>query len=152
MSLSLQLSIREKMNAEFPAASSLPMFIQFLSSSFTGFILCSQRLFDISAERLEDIFQGFPLVYRIVHSLSHQFVCHEFSILHHHDHLMMDTFKNRSRKLKSFFLICSPLSFIVRNKSSFLNISPIGSIISIAVLSDGKASTHSLLQCVQHPI
>jgi len=53
---------------------------------------------------LEDIFQGFPLVYRIVHSLSHQFVCHEFSILHHHDHLMMDTFKNRFRKLKSFFL------------------------------------------------
>ena len=30
--------IEEKMNAEFPAASSLPMFIQFLSSSFTGFI------------------------------------------------------------------------------------------------------------------
>ena len=27
-----------------------PMFIQFLSSSFTGFILCSQRLLDISAE------------------------------------------------------------------------------------------------------
>ena len=53
---------------------------------------------------LEDLFQGFSLVYRILHSLSHQFVCHEFSILHHHDHLMMDTFKNRSRKLKSFFL------------------------------------------------
>ena len=51
---------------------------------------------------LEDIFQGFPLVYRIVHSLSHQFVCHEFGILHHHDHLMMDTFKDRSCKLPSF--------------------------------------------------
>jgi hypothetical protein len=50
MSLSLQLSISEKMNAEFSAAASLPMFMQFLSSSFTGLILCSQRLFDISAE------------------------------------------------------------------------------------------------------
>ena len=48
MSLSLQLSINEKMNAEFSAASSLPMFMQFLSNNFTGFILCSQRLFDIS--------------------------------------------------------------------------------------------------------
>lgn len=47
---------------------------------------------------------------------------------------MMDTFKNRSRKLKS----------------SFLNISPIGSIISIAVLSEGKASTHNLLQLFPH--
>ena len=36
MSLSLQLSIREKINAEFSAASSLPMFMQFLSNSFTG--------------------------------------------------------------------------------------------------------------------
>lgn len=26
------------------------------------------------------------------------------SILNHYDHLMMDTFKNRSRKFKSFFL------------------------------------------------
>ncbi len=51
MPLSLQLSIREKMNAEFSAASSLPMFIQFLSNSFTGFILCSQRLFDIPLHR-----------------------------------------------------------------------------------------------------
>ena len=73
---------------------------------------------------LEDIFQGFPLVYRIVHSLSHQFVCHEFGILHHHDHLMMDTFKNRSRKLKSFFLnlLTAEFRFYCRNKSSFLNI------------------------------
>ena len=94
MSLSLQLSIREKMNAEFPAASSLPMFIQFLSSSFTGFILCSQRLFDISAApSLRIFFKDF-----------HWFIVYEFGILHHHDHLMMDTFKNRSRKLKSFFL------------------------------------------------
>ena len=29
------------MNAEFSAAASLPIFMQFLSSSFTGFILCS---------------------------------------------------------------------------------------------------------------
>ena len=49
MSLSLQLSIRENMNAEFSVVSSLPMFIQFLSSNFTGFILCSWRLFCISA-------------------------------------------------------------------------------------------------------
>ena len=34
-----------------------------------------------------------------------------------------------------------PLSFIIRNRSSFLNISPIGSIMSIAVLSEGRAST-----------
>ncbi len=96
MPFNLQLSIREKVNAEFSAASSLPTFIQFLSSSFTGFILCSQRLFEISADRLEDISQGFPLVYRIVHGLSHQFVSHNLRILHHNDHLMMDTFKNRS--------------------------------------------------------
>ncbi len=101
---------------------------------------------------LEDIFQGFPLVYRIVHSLSHQFVCHEFGILHHHDHLMMDTFKNRSRKLKSFFLNlltaefhCAEQVFISEHITDRV-------YISIAVLSDGKASTHSLLQCVQQPI
>ena len=33
MSLSLQLSISEKMNAEFPTAFSLPMFIQFLAAT-----------------------------------------------------------------------------------------------------------------------
>ena len=53
---------------------------------------------------LEDIFQEFPLVYHVARSLSHQFACHDFRILHHHDHLMMNPFKNRSRKLKSFFL------------------------------------------------
>lgn len=50
MSLNLQLSIREKMKPEFSAAASLPIFMQLLSNSFIGFILCSQRLFDISAE------------------------------------------------------------------------------------------------------
>ncbi|MFR8554563.1 MAG: hypothetical protein ACLVEU_14725 [Bacteroides cellulosilyticus] len=65
---------QEKMNAGVSAAASLPIFIQFLSSSFTGFILCSQRLLDISAEPiLEDISQGFPLVYRVVRSLSYRF-------------------------------------------------------------------------------
>lgn len=39
MSLSLQLSISEKMNTEFFAITSLPTFIQFLKSRFTGFIL-----------------------------------------------------------------------------------------------------------------
>lgn len=53
---------------------------------------------------LKDISQGFPLVYRVVRSLSHQFISHNLRILHHHDHLMMNTFKNRSRKFKSFFL------------------------------------------------
>ena len=45
----VQLSIREKMNTEFSAAPSLSIFIQFLSSNFTSFILCSHRLFESSA-------------------------------------------------------------------------------------------------------
>ena len=56
MSFNLQLSISEKMNTEFSAASSLPMFMQFLRSGFTGFILFSQKLFDISAETFLRIF------------------------------------------------------------------------------------------------
>ena len=45
MPLSLQLSVSEKTKAVFSAAFSLPIFWQFFKFSFTGFILCSQRLF-----------------------------------------------------------------------------------------------------------
>ena len=47
MPLSLQLSVSEKTKAVFSAAFSLPIFWQFFKFSFTGFILCSQRLFEI---------------------------------------------------------------------------------------------------------
>lgn len=50
MSFNLQLSTREKMKAEFSTATSVHIFMLFLSSGFTGFIFCSQRLFEISAE------------------------------------------------------------------------------------------------------
>ena len=124
--------------------------MQFLSSALQVSSLGTEIVWDFRSPILEDISQGFPLVYRVVDSLSHQIVCHNLRIQHHHDHIMMDTLKNRYCKLKSFFLICSPLSFIMWNRYSFLNISPIG--ISIAVQSESKASTQSLLQCIQHPI
>jgi hypothetical protein len=47
MPLSLQLSVSEKTKAVFSAAFSLPIFWQFFKFSFTGFILCSQKLFEI---------------------------------------------------------------------------------------------------------
>ena len=53
--IKLQLSIREKMNAEFPASSSLPMFIQFLKALYRFHPLLT-RLFDISAETVLRIF------------------------------------------------------------------------------------------------
>lgn len=106
MLFNLQLSIRENMNAEFSAAASLPIFMQFLSNSFTGFILCSQRLFDISAE---PSLKGFPMVNRIVCRLSHQFICHNLRVLRHHERLMMDTLKNRP----SFFLNLFTAEFFI---------------------------------------
>ena len=53
---------------------------------------------------LEDIAQGFPLVHRIAHNLSHQAVCHNLRVLHHQDGLEMDRFENSSRELQPFFL------------------------------------------------
>lgn len=91
MLFNLQLFIREKMNAEFSIASSLTMFIQFFSN-FIVFILCSQRLFDIFAELSLRIFfrnfQGLLCSSQLFSSCI----------------IMTDTFKNRSRELKSFFL------------------------------------------------
>ena len=66
--------------------------------------LLTEIVRDFRSTVLEDISRGFLLIYRVVRSLSHQFVSHNLRILHYHDHLMMDTFKNRSRKLPSFFL------------------------------------------------
>lgn len=60
--------------------------------------------------------------HRFIIYLSHQFIYHNSHILHHHNYLMMHLFKNKSRKLKFFPLICSLLSFIILNRSSFLNI------------------------------
>ena len=103
MPLSLQLSIREKMNARVFCRiltayvhAVLEQQLYRLHPLFTKVV----RYFRCTV--LEDISQGPPLVYRIIDSLSHQFVSHNLRILHHHDHFMMDTFKNRSCKLPSF--------------------------------------------------
>ena len=91
------------MNAEFSTASSLPMFIQFLSSSFTGFILCSQRLFEIFAAPSLRISSGI--------STGLSYISQPFSSVRlpwaypaRYDYLMMDTLMNRFRKLPLFFL------------------------------------------------
>lgn len=101
---------------------------------------------------LEDIFQGFQLVYRTVHGLFHQFICHEFiscTIII----IIITLWWIRSRigsvtLIKSFFLNLFAAE-LYHTEQVFIPEHITGSIISIAFLPEGKASTHNFLQCVQ---
>lgn len=69
------------MNAEFSTTSLLPILEQQLHRLHPQFAKVVRHFYRAI---LNNISQGFPLDYHVVHSLSHQFVYYNLGTLHHH--------------------------------------------------------------------